>query len=314
MSLISLFTSRDSKDLARNNNLAQALDGVTAASLQADVEQLAFPRNYRAEYLNNQNAAGIITREFQEAGYKTLSVGRYYNVVAYNPDSVHKPAILLGAHFDGVPNCIAADDNASAVAGVLAVARQLRQSHPHLNVVFAAFNREEDGYYGSKEVVKYFNQKGIFPVKEAHVLEMIGYSSDAQQSQKFPRGIQPDQSHSVGNFIALLSNSEAEPLLVDTLSVGNQYVPGFRGLGIQHDPSKFRDKAPVQDLYRSDHRSFWQTGVPALLWTDTAEFRTPHYHQQTDTPDTLDYFFMERVTKAVLGTIIHRAEVLGLDS
>jgi Zn-dependent M28 family amino/carboxypeptidase len=314
MSLVSLFTERNSRDVGSDATLKQALNGISSASLQADVERLAFPRNYRAEYLNNQQAAGIITKEFQQAGYRTLSVGNYYNVVAYNPATLHKPVVLLGAHFDSVPNCIAADDNASAVAGVLAVARQLRQSHPNLNVVFAAFNREEDGYFGSKEVVKYFQKAKLFTVQEAHVLEMIGYSTNEPNSQKLPRGIVVDEAFNVGNFIALLSNSAAEPLLIDSISIGKQYVSKFRALGIQHDPTHLRDITPVHDLYRSDHRSFWQSGVPALLWTDTAEFRTPHYHQATDTPDTLDYSFMEGVARVVLGTIIHRARALGLES
>jgi Zn-dependent M28 family amino/carboxypeptidase len=314
MSFISLFTKQDLKAISHDSALNEAFQGIEASSLQAGVEKLAFPRHYRAEYLNNQQAAGIITKEFQDVGYRTLSVGRYYNVVAYSPESVNKPVILLGAHFDGVPGCIAADDNASAVAGLLAVAKQLRQSHPQLNVVFAAFNREEDGYFGSKEVVRYFNQQQLFTVREAHVLEMIGYASDKPGSQKFPPGIFPEQSYSVGDFIAILSNSAAEPLLIDTLSIGEQYVPKFKGLGIQHDPSALNDIRPVYDLYRSDHRSFWQNGVPALLWTDTAEFRTPHYHQTSDTPDTLNYSFMEAVTRAVLGTIIHRAQILGLES
>ncbi len=159
-------------------------------------------------------------------------------------------------------------------------------------------------------MVKYFNKSGLFTVKEAHILEMIGYTSNQSNSQQFPRGITADDSFRVGDFIALLSNSAAEPLLIDTLSAGQSYVPGFSGLGIQHDPSVLKDITPVHDLYRSDHRSFWQTGVPALLWTDTAEFRNPHYHQKTDTPDTLDYSFMERVTRVVLATIIHRDNLL----
>ena len=49
------------------------------------------------------------------------------------------------------------------------------------------------------------------------------------------------------------------------------------------------------DLLRSDHVPFWKRGIPALMWTDTANFRNPNYHQGSDTPDTLDYAFMTRV-------------------
>jgi Zn-dependent M28 family amino/carboxypeptidase len=45
----------------------------------------------------------------------------------------------------------------------------------------------------------------------------------------------------------------------------------------------------VGHFARSDHSEFWKLGVPAIQITDTANFRNPHYHGATDTPDTLDY-------------------------
>ncbi|HMZ78882.1 MAG TPA: hypothetical protein PLL06_04215, partial [Acidobacteriota bacterium] len=38
-------------------------------------------------------------------------------------------------------------------------------------------------------------------------------------------------------------------------------------------------------------------GIPALMWTDTAEFRNPNYHLRSDTPDTLDYGFLRKSTQ-----------------
>ena len=60
-------------------------------------------------------------------------------------------------------------------------------------------------------------------------------------------------------------------------------------------------------LHRSDHAPFWEAGIPAIMWTDTSEFRNPHYHRETDTPDTLDYDFLAKVTRVVLAQAVSRA-------
>jgi hypothetical protein len=46
----------------------------------------------------------------------------------------------------------------------------------------------------------------------------------------------------------------------------------------------------------SDHWSFRRHGYPAIMITDTAFYRYPHYHLPNDTPDKLDYERMARVT------------------
>ena len=55
----------------------------------------------------------------------------------------------------------------------------------------------------------------------------------------------------------------------------------------------------VPDTRRSDNARFWDAGYPALMVTDTADLRNPHYHQVTDTPDTLNYEFMAQATEVV---------------
>ena len=40
------------------------------------------------------------------------------------------------------------------------------------------------------------------------------------------------------------------------------------------------------------------------MWTDTAEFRNPHYHQPSDTPETLDYRFLASATRLLLASIL----------
>jgi Zn-dependent M28 family amino/carboxypeptidase len=59
---------------------------------------------------------------------------------------------------------------------------------------------------------------------------------------------------------------------------------------------------PANHLGRSDHASFWNQRIPALMLTSTANFRNPHYHRSTDTPETLDYQRLAAVTLATAAT------------
>ncbi len=106
----------------------------------------------------------------------------------------------------------------------------------------------------------------------------------------------------VGDFIGLLGNQGARDLVGRVKRLRAALTPGLPLVTLQTYLGVER-WLPV--LHRSDHSPFWRAGAPAVLWTDTAEFRNPHYHQPTDTPDTLDYGFMTEVTRLVLGSVLH---------
>jgi hypothetical protein len=125
---------------------------------------------------------------------------------------------------------------------------------------------------------------------------MVGYCSHSPGSQELPPGI-PIKIPDVGDFLGLIGNRRSNALIDGILEQSKSYLPGFPVLGLKvyHGLEKF---AP--HLRRSDHAPFWKTGIPALMWTDTSEFRNPNYHQWSDTPDTLDYVFLRRVTQLLL--------------
>ena len=85
------------------------------------------------------------------------------------------------------------------------------------------------------------------------------------------------------------------------LQVARTYWPDFPVLSLKVYAG-VEKLLPV--LQRSDHAPFWGAGIPAIMWTDTAEFRNKHYHQSTDTPDTLDYDFLRRVSQILIATIL----------
>src|SRR5439155_24919694 len=108
----------------------------------------------------------------------------------------------------------------------------------------------------------------------------------------------------IGDFLGLLanchSNAVAEKLV--TLAAANVSQFPVLALKVYLGIEKY-----FGHLLRSDHAPFWQAGIPAVMWTDTSEFRNPHYHRASDTPDTLDYEFLAQVTKLALARVLARA-------
>ncbi|OFZ88078.1 MAG: hypothetical protein A2V78_17390 [Betaproteobacteria bacterium RBG_16_64_18] len=54
----------------------------------------------------------------------------------------------------------------------------------------------------------------------------------------------------------------------------------------------------------SDQLSFWREGYPALMVTDTAFYRYPHYHSAQDTPDKIDYARMAQVVEGLAKVVL----------
>jgi hypothetical protein len=59
-------------------------------------------------------------------------------------------------------------------------------------------------------------------------------------------------------------------------------------------------------LLRSDHAPFWQKKIPAVMWTDTSEFRNPFYHQPGEKPQTLNYNFLRAVAQTLSACVIEQ--------
>lgn len=273
--------------------VTQWLRGVSPARLRESVERLAFPRHYVEEHQANLRARDLLMEALRGLGYTPSLQGTYDNVVA---TSGQGPYLLLGAHYDSVPGTPGADDNASAVAVVLECARLLREADAGPTMV-VFFNREEDGLLGSEEFVA--GLKG--EVAEAHVFEMVGYRCRERGSQRLPPGLPGIAAPDVGDFLALLANRRSNAIAEELLTLAATYTPAARVLALK---VYLGVEAFFGHLLRSDHAPFWKAGVPAVMWTDTSEFRNPHYHRASDTPETLDYDFMAEVTRLALARCV----------
>jgi Peptidase family M28 len=252
-----------------------------AADLRARVERYAIPRHPVAEPEANERVAHLLADDLRAAGLDVGFDGPFRNVVAL-PRDRSRPLVLVGAHYDSVPGCPGADDNASALAVLTWLAQELGPEHP---IAYVAFNWEEDGLRGSRDLVDAGLARLGVTVSHAHVLEMLGFTADRQE---VPDGL-PIAAPADGRFLARVTNGRVPlregPIPLLQLDVWFGLERWF----------------PV--LHRSDHAPFWAAGVPATLWTDTAEFRNPHYHRQSDTPDTLDYTFLAGAALTLRGAL-----------
>jgi Zn-dependent M28 family amino/carboxypeptidase len=280
--------------------IANLLASISESHLRELVETIAIPRHFSVQPRNNRYIAEWIAEQFQVYGYQTSYQGEWRNIVAFPKAEIQDSVMLIGAHYDSVPTTPGADDNASGVAALLACAKAVAEYAPQTPVCFVAFNREEDWLIGSEDFVKRYLPESQLTIREAHILEMVGYCQHSPNSQQIPVGL-PIKIPNTGEFLGLLGNKDSNSLLDVLLKQAKSYFPEFPviGLKIYLGLEKF---LPV--LGRSDHDPFWKASIPALLWTDTAEFRNPNYHRQTDTPDTLDYAFLRQVTQLLLAHIL----------
>lgn len=282
--------------------IVSVLGTIREEQLRQWVERISVPRHFVAEAEQNRATADWLEGLFQHWGYRTERQGPHANIVAL-PHEKPESAILVGAHYDTVPASPGADDNGSAVAAMLGSAAACALWRPALPVMFAAFNREEEHLTGSRDFVSSWLQESGIKIRCTHVLEMVGFASDEPGSQKVPTAL-PIKLPDCGNFLGLLSNADSSATMDFAMRQTRTYLRDFPVLGLEValGLEKF---FPV--LGRSDHVPFWEAGLPALMWTDTAEFRNPNYHTRGDVPDTLNYSFLAKVTRLLTATVITQA-------
>lgn len=199
--------------------------------------------------------------------------------------------VLFGAHYDSVAGAPGANDNATGVAAMLAISRALRRESFKRTLRFVAFPNEEPPYFetplqGSRVYAAEARRRGD-KIDAMVSLETIGYFTDAPKSQTYP----PPLNHfypSTGNFIAIVGNLPSRAL-------AHRVILYFREASTL--------PAEVAAMFGwlpgvgwSDHASFWEQGYDAVMATDTAPFRYPHYHDSNDTPDKIRYPELARVT------------------
>lgn len=280
-----------------NSAIAKLLTNVSSQRLFNYVDMLSFPRHYVAEREANVRARDLLLKLLHGFGYAPVLQGEYHSIVVTSSGPEDGPYLLLGAHYDSVPDCPGADDSASAVAACLECARLIKEQDIGSTMI-VLFNREEDGLLGSSQFVALLRSpQSPWKVEEAHIFEMVGYCSHAAGSQRTPPGIPLITAPDVGDFLGLLANRHSNSLAEKLITLAATYIPQSPVMALK---VYLGLEKRFPHLLRSDHTPFWEAKLPAIMWTDTSEFRNPHYHQTSDTPDTLDYDFLAQVTRLAL--------------
>jgi Zn-dependent M28 family amino/carboxypeptidase len=212
--------------------------------------------------------------------------------------------VIVGAHYDSVLGAPGANDNGSGVAAVIELARLFAAEKPARTLRLVAFVNEEPPFYhsdamGSRHYARRSKERGE-NILAMLSLETIGYYSNLPGSQRypFPLGL---FYPSTGNFIAFVSNLTSRALLHETLASFRRHA-GIPSEGVAAP-------AIIPGVDWSDHWSFWREGWAALMVTDTAPYRYPHYHSAQDTPEKVDYERLARVVTGLHGMLRELVQV-----
>jgi Zn-dependent M28 family amino/carboxypeptidase len=206
------------------------------------------------------------------------------------PDEI----VVIGAHYDAVRGCPAANDNGSGVAATLALARRFAGSRPERTLRFVFFANEEPPFFWTDDMGSLVYAKACKARRENIVAmltpETIGCYFDEPGTQRYPIPVQRWYG-TTGDFIAFIGMHESARLIHRVVGTFRKTTP-FPAMG-----AGLPSIVPM--VGASDHWSFWRQGYPALMITDTAPFRYIHYHKKTDTAEKLDYPRMARVVSGL---------------
>ena len=255
------------------------------------------------------DAADYIDQQWQTLGYEVTR--QSYEVEGVQCSNLEitrlgtrRPGeiLLVGAHYDSVIGSPGANDNGSGVAAMLEMARHLARVEVDRSVRLVAFVNEEPPFFlrgqmGSMVYASAAHERGD-DIRLMVSLETIGYYSQRLGSQRYPplfKYFYPDK----GNFIAFVSNFRSRHML-------RRFAKAFR----RHSQFPAEDVATfswIPGVGWSDHRSFWRYRYPALMVTDTALYRYPHYHAPSDRAGQLDYGATAAVNEGLNKAVISLA-------
>ncbi len=298
-------------------NLPYILSQVDSSRIYGDLVFLEGIRHRASGLAHLQETKSFIQAHFEENGLETYLQSFPY--LGYTADNIigrtagtesEETVYILGAHFDTWVSAPGADDNASGVAGMLEAVRILSDYGFKKSIRFIGFDLEEQELNGSLKYVQNGIQQGE-SVLGMIDFEMIGYYTEVPNTQTMPAGFnllfpqayaQLTADEFRGNFITNVGGGISSGLAAAYEQAAQQYVPALKVLTLQ--PSIL-----IPDLARSDHASFWSKNIPAIMLTDGANFRNPHYHTEGDTLGTLNLTFMYKTIQAAIATLAELAEI-----
>ena len=312
LALMGALSGAGCTDGARQQAIADAVKRIDKGALKTHLEALtqAGPRSvddrratdHTVRYIKSLlSGYGYQPIEEPLGSYTSPEGNRYSfaNIIAEHQGMGESSRILeLGAHYDTVDDSPGADDNTSGVAAILEIARVLSAVETKRSVRFCFFALEEHGRDGSYYHVEQLRNSSE-ELEGAIILEMIAYATEQPDTQATPARIPLLFSPpTTGNFIAVVGNFPSGGLGNRFERSAKHYVPALPYFSANRVGGFFKD------ALRSDHKPYWDSGYRAIMLTDTANFRNPHYHKASDLPGTLNFDFLHRVTQAITATLL----------
>jgi aminopeptidase YwaD len=280
---------------------------ISIENLKGHLQSIHFDRSPYHHYLELEQAAQYIKREFIKIGLDVQEdhfqwEGKTYKNVVAEKKGITSPrrVLILGGHYDTVSGSPGADDNASAIAVLLEVARNIQAVSLDSTVRWIAFSLEEYGYIGSTHYVEML-KKGKEDILGMISLETVGFTGPRQN---YPPYLNPKYYPNVGDFIAIVGNERSKELLEKVYQSFKTHIPLI--------PLEFLvvpgNGEGMEEVRLSDHSIFWDQGISALMVTDTAFLRNPNYHRASDRIETLDFEFMRKVAIGVYYSVVELAK------
>lgn len=250
----------------------------------------------KQHYVNNNIPSPIANGDyFQEipSSYFGDKANASENVIAFikgreKPNEV----IIISAHLDhigvetnGVVNN-GADDDGSGTVAILEIAEAFKKAEidgngPKRTIAFLHVTGEEIGLYGSRY---YADEDPIFPLKNTVAnlnIDMIG---------------RVDKKHEANakNYLYLIGSDKLSKELHNISETVNKTY-----FNLKFDYTYNDDNDPNRFYYRSDHYNFAKNNIPVIFY-----FNGTHadYHKPSDTPDKINYNFLETRTKLIFHT------------
>ena len=238
----------------------------------------------------------VVRQEFETADVKV----RNLEVARAGPGAGKPRLVVIGAHYDSAQGAVGANDNGSGVAALIELARAFKQVHPGegFEIRFAFYVNEELPWFGTEKMGSYLHAAGLAREGREVIamlsLETIGWYSSSPGSQSYPfpfNLLYP----STGDFIGFVANPRSRSLVRRIVGSFRRHAafPSEGAVGLES----------IAGVSWSDQWAFWKFGWPAVMVTDTALYRYPHYHTLHDTSDKLDYDGLARVVKGLEGVV-----------
>jgi hypothetical protein len=297
-----------------------AIDAARAMEILGELPEQRAGHRTPEDTVGLQRTEELVLEKLRALGYepKTQDVPRPQRIAELTPAEAHTPRniwidlpgegelarqwLVVMAHLDAVVGSPGADDNGTGVVALLEMARLLKDRPRQRSVRVLFTTLEEAGLHGARahaaETIEPRVEAGELTVYGSISVEMLGYYSDEPGSQKSPlppmEGLeQPDR----GDFLAILGVKRHQEFSRGLARAMLEAEPEAKVLPID------MFVVPPPDLMRSDHAEFLIRGWPGVMLTDTANFRNPHYHQATDTVETIDAARFARAISQVIGAV-----------